>query len=248
MMTVKEVSRLTGVSVRTLQYYDRIGLLHPTGYTESGYRLYDDAALETLQQILLFRELEFPLKQISRIIHAPDFDINSALEQQIVMLQLKKEHLENLILFARGIQLMEVNMDFKAFDTGRPDEYAEQARKQWGQSAAWQEYEEKSRGRNEEAQKAAGAGLILILEEIGKQKSQGLPTEAPEVQVLVKQLQNYITEHYYQCTPEILSGLGKMYADGGEFTANIDRACGEGTAVFAGEAIAVYFEGKAGKE
>ena len=83
MMTVKEVSRLTGVSVRTLQYYDRIGLLHPAEYTESGYRLYDDAALEILQQILLFRELEFPLKQISQIIHAPDFDRNRALEQQI---------------------------------------------------------------------------------------------------------------------------------------------------------------------
>ena len=113
MMTVKEVSRLTGVSVRTLQYYDRIGLLHPAGYTESGYRLYDDATLETLQQILLFRELEFPLKQISQIIHAPDFDRNRALEQQITMLQLKKEHLENLILFARGIQLTGVRLKNK---------------------------------------------------------------------------------------------------------------------------------------
>ena len=249
MMTVKEVSRLTGVSVRTLQYYDRIGLLHPAGYTESGYRLYDDATLETLQQILLFRELEFPLKQISQIIHAPDFDRNRALEQQINMLQLKKEHLENLILFARGIQLTGVkNMDFKAFDTSRLDEYAEQARKQWGQTAAWQEFKEKSRGRNGEAEKAVAAGLMLILEEIGKQKSQGLSAKAPSVQDLVKQLQNYITEHYYQCTPEILSGLGKMYADGGDFTVNIDRACGEGTAVFAGEAIAVYCEGVAGEE
>ena len=113
MMTVKEVSRLTGVSVRTLQYYDRIGLLHPAEYTESGYRLYDDAALEILQQILLFRELEFPLKQISQIIHAPDFDRNKALEQQITMLQLKKEHLENLILFARGIQLIGVRLKNK---------------------------------------------------------------------------------------------------------------------------------------
>ena len=68
MMTIKEASRLAGVSIRTLQYYDKIGLLHPTGYTESGYRLYDDAALETLQQILLFRELEFPLKEIKEII------------------------------------------------------------------------------------------------------------------------------------------------------------------------------------
>ncbi len=118
MMTVNEVSKLTGVSIRTLQYYDKIGLLHPTGYTESGYRLYDDTALETLQQLLLFRELEFPLKDIKKIITAPDFDRNQALEQQINLLILKKEHLENLILFARGIKGIGVrNMNFSVFDT-----------------------------------------------------------------------------------------------------------------------------------
>lgn len=74
MMTVNEVSKLTGVSIRTLQYYDKIGLLHPAKYTESGYRLYDDRALEKLQQILLFRELEFPLKDIKAIMDNPNFD------------------------------------------------------------------------------------------------------------------------------------------------------------------------------
>ena len=74
MMTVNEVSKLAGVSIRTLQYYDKIGLLHPTGYTDAGYRLYDDADLERLQHILLFRELEFPLKDIKAIINSPDFD------------------------------------------------------------------------------------------------------------------------------------------------------------------------------
>lgn len=71
MMTVKEVSRLTGVSIRALQYYDRIGLLHPSGHSQAGYRLYDEADLEILQQILLFRELEFPLKDIRKIIRSP---------------------------------------------------------------------------------------------------------------------------------------------------------------------------------
>ena len=104
MMTVKEVSKLTGVSIRTLQYYDKIGLLKPAEYTESGYRLYDDTALEMLQQILLFKELEFPLKEIREIISRPDFDRNKALEQQIALLTMKKEHLENLIRFARGIK------------------------------------------------------------------------------------------------------------------------------------------------
>ena len=76
MMTVNEVSKLTGVSIRTLQYYDRIGLLNPAGRTEAGYRLYDDAALERLQQILLFRELEFPLKDIRKILQSPSFGPN----------------------------------------------------------------------------------------------------------------------------------------------------------------------------
>ena len=86
MMTVHEVSKLAGVSIRTLQYYDKIGLLHPTGYTDAGYRLYDDADLERLQHILLFRELEFPLKDIREIMNSPDFDRSKALEQQIELL------------------------------------------------------------------------------------------------------------------------------------------------------------------
>ena len=97
MKTVNEVSRLTGVSVRTLHHYDEIGLLKPSSITEAGYRLYDDTALERLQHILLFRELQFPLKDIKKILDSPDFDRNKALEQQIQLLTMKKEHLENLI-------------------------------------------------------------------------------------------------------------------------------------------------------
>ena len=104
MMTVNEVSKLTGVSIRTLQYYDNIGLLPPTQYSPSGYRLYDDTAMERLQQILLFKELQFPLHEIQKILDAPDFDRDKALTQQIALLTLKKERLENLIDFARTIQ------------------------------------------------------------------------------------------------------------------------------------------------
>ena len=104
MMTVNEVSQLSGLSERTLRYYDRIGLLKPKAYTESGYRLYDDTAMERLQQILLFRELEFPLREIRRILADPGFDRAEALEQQITLLTLKKERLEGLISLARRIQ------------------------------------------------------------------------------------------------------------------------------------------------
>ena len=100
MMTVKDVSNLTGVSIRTLQYYDKIGLLHPAHRTQAGYRLYDEAALERLQQILLFRELEFSLEDIRKILKNPEFDREKALEQQITLLTLKKQHLEKLIALA----------------------------------------------------------------------------------------------------------------------------------------------------
>lgn len=239
MMTVNEVRKLTGVSIRALQYYDKIGLLHPTGYTGSGYRLYDDMALEKLQQILLFRELEFPLKKIKEIMSAPNFDRDKALEQQITLLQLKKERLENLITFARGIQLIGVKtMDFSAFDTSKLDAYAEQVKKQWGTTDAYQEFERKSRGRSVGTENAIAAGLMLIFEEFGKIRTSR--PDAREAQRLVKQLQGYISEHYYNCTPEILAGLGNMYAGGGAFTENIDAACGDGTAAFAADAIDIY--------
>ena len=154
MMTVHEVSKLAGVSIRTLQYYDKIGLLHPTGHTNAGYRLYDDTDLERLQHILLFRELEFPLKDIKDIMNSSDFDRGKALEQQIALLKLKKEHLENLINFALGIKLLGVKyMDFSAFDRSKLNEYAAQAKTQWGNTPEYKEFAEKSKNRTDEEDK-----------------------------------------------------------------------------------------------
>ena len=239
MMTVHEVSRLTGVSIRALQYYDKIGLLHPAGYTEAGYRLYDDAALETLQQILLFRELEFPLKDIKKIISSPDFDRSKALEQQIRLLKLKKEHIENLIDLAIGIKAIGVRqLKFDAFDTGKIDEYAAQAKASWGTTPAYREYEEKSKGRTKEDNMKIHQGMIDIFAEFGAIRNMDPASE--KAQALVKKLQDYITQHMYTCTKEILGGLGKMYAGGGDFTKNIDSFGGEGTAEFASRAIEIY--------
>ena len=104
MRTVKEVSKLTGVSVRTLHHYDAIGLLKPTAVTQAGYRLYDDAALGRLQTILLFRELQFPLKEIKAILDSPGFDRSQALEQQIALLELQYQRMGELLAFAREMQ------------------------------------------------------------------------------------------------------------------------------------------------
>ena len=240
MMTVHEVSRLTGVSIRTLQYYDRIGLLHPAEYTGAGYRLYDDAALETLQQILLFRELEFPLKDIQRIIRSPSFDRRKALDQQVALLELKKEHLDSLIRLAREIRTEGVNakMDFSAFDTGKMDEYAAKAKEAWGETPAYREYEQKAKGRSGAETMEVSRQMMDIFAEFGAIRNEN-PASA-KAQDLVRKLQDFISAHYYTCTDRILSGLGQMYAAGGEMTENIDSRGGEGTAAFVSRAVSIY--------
>ena len=241
MKTVHEVSQLTGVSVRTLHHYDEIGLLKPTEVTEAGYRLYDDTALERLQHILLFRELQFPLKDIKEILDSPDFDRNRALEQQIELLTLKKEHLENLIMFARGIKWLGVRyMDFSAFDTKKMDEYAAQAKQSWGKTEAYKEFEEKSKDWTEDTTQDIAKEMMTLFVEFGEMMRCGYAPDSVETQIQVKKLQDYITEHFYQCTPQILSGLGKMYSGGGEFTENIDKFGGEGTAEYSAKAIEIY--------
>ena len=240
MMTVNEVSKLTGVSIRALQYYDAIGLLPPAGYTEAGYRLYDDAAMERLQQILLFRELEFPLKEIKRILDSPNFDRSKALEQQIELLTMKKEHLENLISFARGIKGIGVKyMDFKVFDTRKMDEYSKRAKEQWGQTSEFKEFEEKTKNWTKDDEATAANEFMQLFVEFGQMKEMNTADE--QVQLQVRKLQDYITNHFYTCSDEILCGLGRMYAGGGEFTENIDNVGGTGTAEFASKAIDIFY-------
>lgn len=242
MMTVHEVSKLAGVSIRALQYYDKIGLLHPTGYTDAGYRLYDDADLERLQHILLFRELEFPLKDIKKIVDNPNFDRSMALEQQIELLKMKREHLDNLINFAIGIKLLGVkNMSFSAFDRSKLDEYAEQAKAQWGDSPQYKEFEEKNRKRTKEQDQVLADRCMLIFREFGEIRH--TDPAADEAQNLVVKLQNFFTEYFYNCTDEILKSLGKMYSGGGDFTKSIDEYGGEGTAVFVDKAIQIHSRG-----
>lgn len=239
MMTVNEVSKLAGVSIRTLQYYDKIGLLHPTGHTDAGYRLYDDTDLERLQHILLFRELEFSLKDIASIINSPDFDRSKALEQQIEMLKLKREHIDNLMNFALGIKLLGVkHMDFKAFDRSKLDEYSRQAKDMYKESPEYKEMEEKSKNRTKEEEGILADRFMLLFKEAGTLKD--TDPASPEAQDLVKRIQDFITANLYTCSKKILSGLGKMYSGGGDFTKNIDEYGGEGTAEFIDKAIQIY--------
>ena len=239
MRTVNEIAQLAHISVRTLHHYDAIGLLKPTVITEAGYRLYDDAALERLYLILLFRELEFPLKEIREILDAPDFDRNRVLEQQVSLLKAKVNHLQASIHLANGIKLMGVkNLKFKNWDPKKIDEYSAHAETLYGKTEAWQEYSEKAKGRSKGQEQALGDGIMDLFSKLGTMKE--LSPESAEVQAWVKELQSYITEHFYNCTPQILQGLGEMYAGGGSMTENIDAAGGAGTGEFARDAIQIY--------
>ena len=132
-------------------------------------------------------------------------------------------------------------MDFKAFDTKKIDEYTAQARKTWGHTDAYREYEQKAGSRSKIEERAYGAGLMELLTEFGKLKDHA--PESEEVQTHVKKLQEYITAHYYRCTDEILAGLGQMYVADEAFRENIDNAGGEGTAAFVSRAIECYCRG-----
>ena len=237
LMNIGEVSALSHVSVRTLRHYDKIGLLRPACITASGYRQYDEAALQRLHTILLFRELEFSLPDIQRIIDAPDFDPSDALERQITLLTMRREHIDNLILLARGLKAKGMkHMDFSAFDTRKIDDYAAQAKAAWGKTDAWKEYE--ARGKSTEDNQQSGEKLMALFTEFGKHRN--IDPASAEAKTMVQQLQDFITANFYTCTVPVLRGLADMYDGGGDFTRNIDKAGGEGTAAFVAAAIRIY--------
>ena len=238
-LSVHEVVQLTGVTARTLHYYDQIGLLKPTEVTEAGYRMYDDAALGRLQNILLFRELEFPLKEIKVILNSPDFDPSEVIDQQIKLLELQYKHIGELINFTREIQKKGVTaMNFDVFDKSEIEKYEAEIKAKWGNTKAYQEYMQKDIARNGGSYSKAANQLLTMFSELGKLKH--LNPDADEVQNKIAGLQQFITDNYYVCTNEILSGLGEMYVCDERFRNNIDKAGGDGTADFVRQAIVVY--------
>lgn len=240
-MKVSEVAKLTGVTVRTLHYYDEIGLLKPSQVTESGYRLYSDGDLELLQQILFFRELDFSLGDIREIMGNPAYDRETALQNHRQLLLQKRRHLDGLIALVENTLKGEYDMSFKQFDGSEMEEtkkkYAAEAKERWGNTDAYAEYEEKTRDYDDPQWKLLKGEGAEILAEFGRNRH--LAPGSPEAQALVKKWQDYITANYYTCTKPILSCLGEMYIGDDRFTENLDRN-GEGTALFMATAIEIY--------
>lgn len=241
MKTVNEVSKRTGISIRALHHYDAIGLLKPSQVTESGYRLYDDAAVEKLYMILVFRELGLSLKEIGDILHAPDYDRNRVLEKQIKLMQERIGKLQDRIALAKGMLLLGVKyMSFEGFDPKKMDEYSQQAKMLYGKTDAYQEFEKKAEGRTAQQEKDLGGQVMDFFVRLGKLR----PCDpcCAAAQAWAKELQAFFTENFYTCTPQILKGLAESYAGGGSMTENIDKAGGAGTGAFAKEVIDAYIQ------
>ena len=240
-MKISDVARLTGITVRTLHYYDEIGLLKPSEVTQAGYRVYNDTDLEVLQQILFFRELDFSLEDIRKIMQNPAYEKESALRKQKELLLQKRSRLDSLIALVDKTLRGEQDMSFRQFDTAKIEEtkkkYAEEAKQRWGDTSAYAEYEKKSRSYSDAQQNMLDGEGARILSAFGQNRS--LAPDSAQAQALVKKWQAYITSHYYTCTKEILSCLGQMYVVDARFTQHIDQY-GAGTAAFMAAAIEIY--------
>jgi len=237
-MQIKEFAEFTGVSVRTLHYYDEIGLLTPAFVDKStGYRFYDENSLIRMQEILFYRELDFSLKSIGEILSSPNYDKNKALKEQKHLLTLKKERLERLISAIDGAVKGEIVM--KAFDNSEFENYKREAKEKWGETDAYKEHAQRTKNYSKQKWNDLAAGMDHIMAEFALCMRKDETPDSAAVQNLVKLLQNHITENYYLCTHEILAGLGQMYVADERFKNNIDKHA-DGTAAFICEAIEVY--------
>lgn len=237
-MQIKEFAEFTGVSVRTLHYYDEIGLLKPAQIDEhTGYRFYDENSLLRMQEILFYRELDFSLKSIGEILSSPNYDKEKALAEQKKLLTLKKERLERLISAIDGAVKGENVM--KAFDNYEFEKHKAEAQARWGKTDAYKEYAEKTKNYSKDKWNSLAEGMNDILAEFAVCMKNGAEPDSTEAQNLVEMLQNHITENYYICTNEILAGLGQRYVVDERFKKNIDKHA-DGTAEFLSEAIETY--------
>ena len=236
-MQIKEFAEQIGVSVRTLHYYDEIGLLKPSEVdAQNGYRFYDERSLERMQVILFYRELDFSLKTIAQILSSPDYDKQQALTRQRKLLLAKKERLERLIdaldSMEKGEGFMKPNNEYEDLK----NKYAEEVRQRWGSTDAYKE----SQQRNTDFSQAASL-LDAVFEEFAELDRSGISPDDEAAKIQVEKLQRCITDNFYTCTNEILAGLGQMYAADVRFKNYIDKH-GEGTAEFVSACIKSYCE------
>ncbi len=225
-LTVSQLARLAGVSVRTLHHYDELGLLRPSGRAANGYRLYEKAQLQRLQQILFYRELDLPLDEIHHIMSDPAFDVRAALIEQRRLLEQRSDRAKQLI---------------EAIDKALEgiivfDPFEKEAEERWGQTDAFKEskrrtakYTARDWAQQKVEAQAIQDGLARLLD-------QSVRPDDPRAMDLAEAHRAHISKWFYECSYEIRRGLAEMYVADGRFTENIDRTR-KGLAAFQRAAI-----------
>ena len=239
-LSVSEAARLVGVSGRTLRWYDEIGLLKPSEVSPAGYRFYDRAAMETLQQILFYRELGVELEQIKIILASSDHQRSEALRKHRSLLLMKRDRLNDMLRLVDetlgGVDMTEerphpTQAELEAVRA----EYAREAAERWGNTEAFFESREKHKGYTPEQEDRIRAEMEEIFRAFGRCADPA----APDTQALVARWQAHITQYHYHCTDSLLACLGEMYVNDPRFRENLDQY-GLGTAQLMSDAIRVY--------
>jgi DNA-binding transcriptional MerR regulator len=246
--TVGEVARLAGVTVRTLHHYDEIGLVRPSNRTDAGYRLYEAADLERLQQVLFYRELGFGLDEIGNLMAGPNFDRGAALREQRKLLEAEAVRLGAMIravdaaidAHERGITMNEQDL-FEVFGDFDPREYADEARQRWGDTDAYRQSTERTSRYSKQdwrevlAEGEAVARRFAAVMLAGDAATSDAAVEAAEAH------RRHIDGRFYECSPAMHSDLGQLYVSDPRFTAYWDRYA-PGLAEFVRDAIAANAE------
>lgn len=243
--TVKQLSKLAGVSVRTLHYYDETGLLEPSFVGENGYRYYEEKELMKLQQILFFRELEFSLEKIKEIMSSSNFDHQRALIDQKKLLELKKKKIERLLKTIsktidslQGGETMKTDDTFSAFNDPTYQKHKDEVEQRWGNTQAYKQSMERVGKMSKEDMERIKAAAEDISQTIAGLMKQGLSHSSQEVQEQIGRFYQHL-HHFYDPSYEMFKGLGQMYVDDFRFTENYEKLA-KGLAVFMRDAMAFY--------
>jgi MerR family transcriptional regulator, thiopeptide resistance regulator len=229
---VKEVAELSGVSVRTLHHYDRIGLLVPSARTGAGYRLYNDADLLRLQQVLVQRELGLSLEAIRKLLDDPKFDHRAALLEQRKLLLERAAHTQQMIkALDSALSLLEttegdmtMSKMRELFDGFDPSVYEEEAKQRWGKTEAYKESQRRTKQYTEENwQRYRDEAATNTLAFVAAMHA-GKAVDDPDVMELAEQHRLLIDRWFYPCSHEMHARLADMYEADPRFAENIDKA------------------------
>lgn len=245
-MTVHEVATLSGITIRTLHYYDEIGLLKPTMLTDAKYRLYTEDDLSRLQEILFFREVGFALKEIKELLNSPYYNRSEVLKKQLAILEAQRERIDALVKLVKAEISGEQDNSFSAFSHSKIVELQESFRaeilEKWGKTHSFKEFEAAFSTKSKKIQNEEMERFLSMAQTIFE-KLALYETQSPackEVQQIVQAWRDYISEHFYSCNKEMLSYLGQLYISDEGFSSYINRfGCGN-LANFFNEAIKIY--------